>query len=304
VKSLRVPLLLLALVGGAGCLQYNEPCGGLVENPERVAGYIDGDVFLDRINARHANNAIARLAAEAFLDAFPGGERGVDLAVVNGGAIRAEGGVEGPDGRCRIRNTLKKGPVTLGDIHQILLFENLVYAVTVKESVLFEVFEHSVSSLVARPQESNVPISSPSGRFLHVAGAAGTFVRVDCSKPPGSRITGLRVGSRTLQRNADAPVRIALTEFILRGGDGYAMLAPFRSDLSTVVAEKEGGLDNDITAAYLTSRYGTEDNPFPAYPEDRTLCTRPDKTACSGEGCCQSPIKLDNCAYPEEPPDE
>lgn len=284
----------------SGCLAYNEPCGGLVENPERIAGYIDGDVYLDRPNARHANNGIARLAAEAFVDAF-NGSRPVELAIVNGGAIRAEGGVVGADGQCLTRNVLPQGAVTLGDIHQILLFENFVYSVAVKESVLFEVFEHSVSGL----QPAGSPVSSPPGRFLQVAGAAGTEVRVDCARPVGQRVTGLRVGERTLSRSGEETVRMALTEFILGGGDGFTMLAPLRTDLGTVVAEKEGGVDNDITAAYLAARYGSPDSAFPVYAPDRTRCTSPELTApgYDGDDACRSPIKLVNCAVPEVPED-
>ncbi len=301
IRPLLTAALTLALAApGAGCLDYNEPCGGLVENPERVAGYIDGDVYLDRPNARHANNAIARLTAEAFVDAFSG-SRPVDLAVVNGGSIRAEGGVVGADGQCLTRNTLPRGAVTLGDIYQILLFENLVYAVSVKESVLFEVFEHSVSGLLP----TGSPVSSPSGRFLHVAGTPGTEIRVDCARPVGQRITGLRVGDRQLQRTGEETVRMALTEFILGGGDGYAMLAPLRADLSTVVAEKEGGVDNDITAAYFNATYGSEDRAFSVFPEDRERCTKPELTAegYAGPDACRSPIKLVNCAVPLTPED-
>ncbi len=294
----------LILLPGAGCLQYNEPCGGLVENPERVAGHIDGDVYLDRNNARHANHAIAQLAARAFIDAFGSGN--VDLGVMNGGAIRSEGGVVGADGRCLTRNTLKAGPVTLGDIHQILLFENLVYAADVPEPVLFEMFEHSVAGLLAKPSpELNPSISSPSGRFLQVAGAGGVEVRVDCSLPAGSRITGIRVGDRDLHRDGEGKVRVAMPEFILRGGDGYTMLAPLASDVATVVAEKEGGIDNDITAAWFSENHGTADKPLNVFGEDRIRCTVPTATAvdCQGPECCQGPLKLTNCAHPTLPED-
>ena len=292
------------LAPASGCLQYNEPCGGLVENPEQLAGHTDGDVYLDRNNARHANHAIARLAARAFIDAFPAGD--VELGVMNGGAIRSEGGVEGPDGRCLTRNTLKAGAVTLGDIHQILLFENLVYAANVPDPVLYEVFEHSVSGLLAKPDgQLNPAIASPSGRFLQVSGAGGVEVRVDCSLPPGERITGLRVGDREVQRDGDGVVRVAMPEFILRGGDGYGMLAPLASDVATVVAEKEGGIDNDITAAYFSEHHATPETALAVFPEDRIRCTLPEATVanCQGETCCQSPLKLVNCAYPL-PPEE
>ncbi|HEY1086929.1 MAG TPA: hypothetical protein VGE37_04515, partial [Archangium sp.] len=81
------------------------------------------ELFLDRPNARHGNNAIGQQAADAFAWVFSESDRPVDFAVVNGGSIRAEG-------LCITRNIVREGPLSNGVLHEIMLFENPVQAVT------------------------------------------------------------------------------------------------------------------------------------------------------------------------------
>lgn len=243
-----IALWLGTLAASAGCIAYNEQCEGLVERPKEPIGYITEDIYLDKPNARHANNAIGQMAADAFVDAFA--DPPAQLGVVNGGAIRAEG-------ICITRNVLPKGSrMTNGLLHEILLFENLVSAVDLTEDELYRMMEHSVARLSPEGQA----ITAPAGQFLQVS--AQVAMEVDCLAAPGSRVTALRVGSETLQRTGRPGkfFRVALVSFLLGGGDGYDMLvAPGRDPgRNPAQAQRFGGIDSNLAADYMRRHYNEE----------------------------------------------
>ncbi len=272
-----------------GCLTYNEPCQGLVERADDVIGHLSADVFLDRPNARHANHAIGLIAAEAFIGAFQDSDKSAQLGIFNGGAIRAEGGVEGPDGQCITRNRLEAGPVTRGDLHQILFFDNVVYATDLSEPELFAVMEHSASGLSPR----GAPITNPAGRFLQIAGGRAT---VNCSLPAGARVESLEIGGVVLSRTGTRSFRVAMSEFLLRGGDGYDVLAFASQDPSRDLrqAQVEGGIDNRIVGAWMKRTYGEEASAF--------RVDQLPKMGCPAEApACPAPITLRECAEPPDP---
>jgi len=247
----RARLLALVIFAGLsaalpGCIAYNDTCQALVDNPnERVAFVAKGtEIWLDRPNARHANNAIGQQAADGFVWVYRDGDRPVDFAVVNGGSIRAEG-------LCVTRNILREGPLTNGVLHEILLFENPVIAVDLSEAQVVAMFEHSVERMFAAP----APIVSPSGAFLQVSKEVS--MDVDCSLPAGSRVTRLVINGRTVQKPGrpieEAKFRFASSSFIVNGGDGYTMLAGVSTDPSRnpEQAKRFGGIDSNIAAEYL-----------------------------------------------------
>jgi 2',3'-cyclic-nucleotide 2'-phosphodiesterase (5'-nucleotidase family) len=240
-----VALSLFGALAG-GCLAYNDQCQPLVDNPqERVAFVARGtEIFLDRPNARHAANAIGQQAADAFAWVFAEGDRPVDLAVVNGGSIRAEG-------LCVTRNILREGPLSNGVLHEIMLFENIVQAVDLTEQELIDMFEHSASRLFAAP----APIASPAGSFLQVS--KDVSITIDCARPAGDRVTNLRIKGTPVTRPGrpltTVKYRVASSSFIIGGGDGYTMLAGRGTDPNRfpLNAQRFGGIDSNITAAYL-----------------------------------------------------
>lgn len=320
-RALRIAAVLMAGLGAAcadGIVAFNDPCSGLVEESQEVVGRITGPIYLDEANARHANHPIAALAAEAFIDAHKDTGAPADIGFLNGGAIRPEGGAQLPNGQCRERLVLAPGAspenpaeITSGDIHAILLFQNVVYAVDLTPAELKAVMEHSVAALVPRGMGGeNAPIFNPSGRFLSVAGAT---VRVDCSQPAGqSRVReiilddGRVIVSGGVEVADAGMVRAAMPEFLLRGGDGYAMLDAARIDLSRnpLQTQKEGGIDNDITAAYMKANY--LETPLEVFPGDAEACTDPERTAPAcmdqpGRPCCRGNVKLLHCAAPLPP---
>lgn len=264
-----VVLTLVALQWG--CIAYNDSCTPPVDRPEEEIGFLAEDVFIDKPNARHANNAIGQLAADAFADAFSQSSAPVDFAVVNGGAVRAEG-------LCTTRNVLKKGPVTRGLLHEVLLFENLVMAVDLEEQEIWNMMEHSVTRLVAAPAE----ISAPPGGFLQVSGSVELVV--DCSAAAGSRVSSIKIGATTLQRpgRAGQRFRVALPSFLLEGGDGYSMLVGPGDDpeRNPARAQSHGGIDNVIASDYLQ---------------------RTHRSAEMGLRVASTRISLGNCSVPPAP---
>jgi 2',3'-cyclic-nucleotide 2'-phosphodiesterase (5'-nucleotidase family) len=149
------------------------------------------------------------------------------------------------------RNVLTAGPLTNGVLHEILLFDNPVLAADLSEQEVLDLFEHSVASLYTAP----ATIATPSGAFLQVSKEVS--MSVDCSRPSGSRVTSLSIKGQPVQRPArpltTVKYRAAFSTYLARGGDGYTMLAGKSTDTSRspIQAQRYGGIDADITAAYL-----------------------------------------------------
>ncbi|MFE8599642.1 5'-nucleotidase C-terminal domain-containing protein [Archangium violaceum] len=253
-RSLTAALLAMALAPGLGCLQYNDQCQPLVADPESTVGYLGEDVYLDRPYARHDNNALGQLAADAFRHAEDASKAPAELGIINGGSLRAEG-------LCVTRTVIPKGPLKKGLLHEVLLFENSVVTVDLTEQQLVGMFEHAASGLYREEQT----ILFPSGAFLHVS--EGTTVRVDCSRTVGSRVVELQVNARTvpLPARADPSIkyRVAMPNFLLGGGDGYdAIFKDAATDLSrnpVTASTAEGkATDANLTEAHMRSNHSTE----------------------------------------------
>ncbi|WPB73203.1 5'-nucleotidase [Archangium violaceum] len=253
-RSLTAALLAMALAPGLGCLQYNDQCQPLVADPESTVGYLGEDVYLDRPYARHDNNALGQLAADAFRHAEDASKAPAELGIINGGSLRAEG-------LCVTRTVIPKGALKKGLLHEVLLFENSVVTVDLTEQQLVGMFEHAASGLYREEQT----ILFPSGAFLHVS--EGTTVRVDCSRSVGSRVVELQVNARTvpLPARADPSIkyRVAMPNFLLGGGDGYdAIFKDAATDLSrnpVTASTAEGkATDANLTEAHMRSNHSTE----------------------------------------------
>jgi 5'-nucleotidase / UDP-sugar diphosphatase len=119
-----------------------------------------------------------------------------DVAIMNGGGIRA--GKIYPAG----------SPVTRRDVLAELPFGNHLVVVTVKGSDLREAIENGLSRLPAI-----------AGRFPQVSGMR---VEYEVQRPPGNRVVSVEVGGAPLE--PDRMYKVAINDFMARGGDGYAAL--------------------------------------------------------------------------------
>ncbi|MDQ3265588.1 MAG: 5'-nucleotidase C-terminal domain-containing protein [Myxococcota bacterium] len=243
---------LLTVLLGAGCVQYNDPCA-VVEDAEEEIGFLAHDVYLDRPFARHTNNALGQLAADAFLRLGESSLGPPELGLINGGGIRAEG-------FCVSRPVLPQGPLLNGALHEILLFDNTVITLDVKVAELVQILVAGVDNL----SDATQPIVGGPGNFMHLS--LGSSLQLDCSIPgttpsPG-RITELRVGSRVLvQGNAvvadpEALVRVAITDFLINfGAETQEVLQGLDADRSRRPAR--GGIDSDLAEREMRERHAT-----------------------------------------------
>ncbi|MBN9016202.1 MAG: bifunctional metallophosphatase/5'-nucleotidase [Rhizobiales bacterium] len=144
-----------------------------------------------RATVRGDEAAIGDLFADAMRAAV-----GADVAITNGGGIRADR--EYPAGTV----------LTRADIFAELPFGNK----TVKLSVTGEQLRAALVNGFSQADQG-------AGRFPQVSGLT---VDVDLSKPPRERVLTIKVGDKPL--DLSATYTLATNDFMANGGDGYAVL--------------------------------------------------------------------------------
>lgn len=151
-------------------------------------------------SVRSGETAFGNLVADAMREAW-----GADAAITNGGGIRAN----------------KQYPVghklTRRDILSELPFGNRNVVTEINGRALRAALENGFSQVEQR-----------AGRFPQVSNLTVVY---DPRQPAGSRVVSVLVGGQPLD---EARVyKVATNDFMLRGGDGYAALAPIqpRDDL-------------------------------------------------------------------------
>lgn len=277
-----VPLAVLAVptaVALDGCLAYNEDCAPLIDEPDAVVGYLDGDVDITKVRVRSGDNVIGQLAADAYRHSADGvgGTDPADIGFENSGAIRNEG-------VCENNDTVSRGPVRKKTLRQVLPFDDTVSLVTISVATLKQVLEHSVSGFT--PASAGAPSGVPPGSFLQISGVTAD---VDCAKPAqtssaaGARVTrivladgaepdGGAVGTVLYDAASGMPpsttqtVRIAINSYVFSGGDGYTML----ENLDPTQAKRydNQGLNFQIVAQYFQKTY-PQSHPLSATAEQR-----------------------------------
>lgn len=154
------------------------------------------DVELDARSEpnRTRETNVGNFVADAFRNAT-----GADVALINGGSIRAD-------------DLIRAGELTKRDVLAILPFANPVVKMEITGATLRAVLEHSVS----RSAEDKEP-----GRFPQVSGIRFTF---DVTRPAGSRVTEATVNGQPLDDKK--PYTLATSTFLaVDGGDGYTMFS-------------------------------------------------------------------------------
>ena len=188
------------------------------ESPDTaVARVVDG--YLQR-TAPLSRREIATLAApmvrqgdqyplgNLIADAYRAAGR-ADVAIVNNGGIRAD---------------LAAGPVTWGQLFEVVPFQNYVVRLRVSGAVLKATLEHAVGMADAR---------------AHVSGIT---VRVAAANPVGQRVTVVTLADGRPVLDT-ATYTLAVPDFMAAGGSGYAMLR--------VPAENTGVVDLDALVEYV-----------------------------------------------------
>src|SRR6056297_2190980 len=153
---------------------------------------------------------MGNLVADAMLERVK--EQGVEIAITNGGGLRA---------------SIDVGEVTMGEVLTVLPFQNTLSTFQVTGDTMIEALENGVSQ-----------IEDGAGRFPQVAGISFT---VDPTQEPGSRISDVMVGGAPIEM--DKVYGVDSNNYVRNGGDGYAMFKTamnaydFGPDLADVTAE-------------------------------------------------------------------
>lgn len=195
----------------------------------------NGDRENVRVRETNSGNAIT----DALYDyGQTGFSQPTDLAVTNGGGIRA--------------SIKANQPVTRGDIISVLPFGNIISQIEVTGNQIRAMFEQSLSAANQTDangapllDERGLPLLAPSGGFLH---ASGVRVYFDPTAPVGSRLVGIQIldrGTGNYQNlDPNRTYRLATNDFLAAGGDGYTMLGG---------AREEGPSMDTVFANYLAS---------------------------------------------------
>ncbi|MEX1180705.1 MAG: 5'-nucleotidase C-terminal domain-containing protein [Cucumibacter sp.] len=140
---------------------------------------------------RGEESAMGNLIADAMRAA-----NGADVAITNGGGIRAD-------------RTYDPGTMlTRRDILTELPFGNVTVVTEINGQQIFDALENGFSQ-----------VEDGAGRFPQVSGIEVVY---DPTAEPGSRIVSLKVNGAELDFNAT--YKVATNDFMLRGGDGYGAL--------------------------------------------------------------------------------
>ena len=154
-------------------------------------GATEGPMDSRRNVVRGEESAMGNLIADAIRDAT-----GADIAIANGGGIRAD-------------RTYDAGTVlTRRDILTELPFGNVTVVTELPGSQVLAALENGVSQ-----------VEKGAGRFPQVSGMEFVY---DPSAPAGSRIVSVKIGGADLDINKT--YKLATNDYILGGGDGYSAL--------------------------------------------------------------------------------
>ncbi|MDZ4717105.1 MAG: 5'-nucleotidase C-terminal domain-containing protein [Roseiflexaceae bacterium] len=145
---------------------------------------------------------------------------GTTLAIVNGGGVRT---------------SIAAGPITLGNVLEVLPFGNTMVVMTITGAQVREALENGVSQ-----------VEAGAGRFPQVGGMRYTF---EPKAAVGSRIGSVDVkdGSGYKPLDPAASYKIVVNNFIAAGGDGYSVLTKGTGKVDT------GFLDNDTLSEYISA---------------------------------------------------
>lgn len=175
-----------------------------------VIGKTNGPLDSRRNVVRTQEAAIGNFIADAMRDAV-----GADIAITNGGGIRAD------------KEYAAGSDITRKDVLTELPFGNVTVLAEVTGQQVWDALENGFSK-----------IEDGAGRFPQVSGLK---VEADKSKPAGSRVVSVMVGDKPLDKAAT--YKLATNDYMLEGGDGFTSFKGGK-----VLIDKNGGklIANDV----------------------------------------------------------
>ncbi len=173
---------------------------------------LDGDTI--RLRAQETN--LGDLVADAMR-----ADAKADIAIVNAGSIRGD-------------RVYRAGPLTRRTLVEMHPFGGVICKVSVPATVVMQALNNGVSKMPAT-----------AGQFPQVSGLT---MRVDRNGPPDDRVRDVKVNGAPLDPNK--AYTVAITDYMLKGGDGYAMFAGQR----VLVGPEAGGLLVTALEKYIVAK--------------------------------------------------
>ena len=196
---------------------------------------------------RTGETNVGNFVADSFRAAM-----GADVALINGGSIRAD-------------TIIPEGELTNREVLSILPFKNRVVKIKVTGKTLLAALENGVS----RSAEESEP-----GRFPQVSGLRFSF---DATRPAGKRIDVKDVTINGQPLVMEKTYTLATATFLANGGDDYKMFANNSSQPGEAV---EGEIDSEILIKAIKSSKGV------IAPRTDGRIKRLDKSANQGRKNC------------------
>ena len=243
--------------------RVKELAGPIEELKTKIVAETADPIDGSRETCRAGECQMGNLVADALLDRTK--DQGVSIAITNGGGLRA---------------SIDAGPVSMGEVLEVLPFQNTVATFQLKGADLLAALENGVSQ-----------IEEGGGRFPQVAGMKFSF---DKSQPAGNRIVDAQVkdGDGFVPLDPEKVYDIVSNNFMRAGGDGYAVFASaamkaydFGPGMETVVADYLA--ENRPYKPYTDGRI-TEAAASTAEAPATTTEASPDATA-TAEGSATAP---------------
>jgi 5'-nucleotidase len=176
-----------------------------------VVGTSSVPLDADTIRLRAGETNLGDLFADAVRE-----DAKADVAIVNAGSIRGD-------------RVYPVGPLTRRTLIEMHPFGGVICKVAVAAAIITQALSNGVSKLPAT-----------AGQFPQVSGLT---LHVDPKQPPDNRVRDVRVAGAPLDPNRTYTV--AITDYMLTGGDGYGMfrgqrvlIAPEAGDLIVAALEK------------------------------------------------------------------
>lgn len=196
----------------------DEKYGPLLKNLEQVIGRTDIELNIRSADVRTRETNMADFIADAYRNAT-----GADVAMVNGGSIRAD-------------TTIAPGVMTKRDVLSMLPFNNKLVKLQISGAVLRSALEYGVASIGVEDQP---------GRFPQVSGIRFSY---DASRKPGSRLVEVTINGRPL--NDKALYTLTTSNYVaIDGGDGYTMFKGAKE----IISPEQGPLESDVLQKAISS---------------------------------------------------
>jgi 5'-nucleotidase len=191
--------------------------GSLLATLKRKVGRTTVELEMKSEDGRTRETNMGNFIADAYRRAT-----GADVALVNGGSIRADA-------------LIKPGVLTKRDVLSILPFNNRVLKIQITGATLRAALNHGVASIGVEAQP---------GRFPQVAGIRFWY---DATRQPGERVTTILVNGRPLVDRQT--YTLAATSYVIKdGGDGYTM---FR-DAKILIGPDQAPSESEIMEKAIT----------------------------------------------------